>query len=47
VRYTIQNRYEYDMQKYESVVLDVEDMDIFDFNMCYEDKIRMYMKGVS
>lgn len=47
VRYTIQNRYEYDMSRYDRVVVDVEDMDIFDFNMCYEDKIRMYMKGVS
>ncbi len=42
-----QNRYEYDMSSYDLKTVDVEDMDIFDFNMSYEDKIRLYMKGTS
>tara|TARA_B100001996_G_scaffold328924_1_gene276367 strand:+ start:65 stop:820 length:756 start_codon:yes stop_codon:yes gene_type:complete len=47
VRSTFQNRYEYDTSKYELKTVDVGDMDILDFNMSYEDKIRMYMKGTS
>ena len=48
VRSSFQNRYEYDdMSRYELKTVDVGDMDIFDFGMSYEDKIRMYMKGTS
>lgn len=47
VRSSLQNRYDYDTSGCEHKTIDVGDMDIFDFNMCYEDKIRMYMKGTS
>ena len=47
IRSSFQNRYEYDMSRYELKTVDVGDMDIFDFGMSYEDKIRMYMKGTS
>jgi len=47
VRSSFQNRYDYDTSQCTLKTVDVGDMDIFDFGMYYEDKIRMYMKGTS
>ena len=47
VRSSLQNRYDYDTSQCTLKTVDVGDMDIFDFGMSYEDKIRMYMKGTS
>jgi len=47
VRSSLENRYVYDTSRHEVKTIDVDNMDIFDFNMCYEDKIRMYMMGAS
>lgn len=47
IRSTLTNRYEYNMSMYDVKFIDVGHMDVFDFNMSYEDKIRMFMKGVS
>lgn len=47
IRSTLANRYEYDTNTYQVKFIDVGDMDVFDFNMSYEDKIRMFMKGIS
>ena len=47
MRSALVNRYDYDTRDYDIKIIDVDDMDIFDFNMSYEDKIRMLMKGTS
>jgi predicted acylesterase/phospholipase RssA len=43
----LNNRYDYTIKYQVIKTIDVEDMDIFDFNMSYEDKIRMYLLGTS
>lgn len=43
----LNNRYDYTLTYQVNKIIDVDDMDIFDFNMCYEDKIRMYLMGAS
>ena len=47
MRSALVNRYDYDTRDYDIKIIDVDDMDIFDFNMSYEDKIRMLTKGTS
>ncbi|RPH19569.1 MAG: hypothetical protein CBB67_008625 [Alteromonadaceae bacterium TMED7] len=47
MRSALVNRYDYDTRDYDIKIIDVDDMDIFDFNMSYEDKIRMLTKGIS
>jgi len=47
MRSALVNRYDYDTRDYNVKIIDVGDMDIFDFNMSYEDKIRMLTKGIS
>jgi predicted acylesterase/phospholipase RssA len=46
MRSALVNRYDYDTRDYRVKIIDVGDMDIFDFNMSYEDKIRMLTKGI-
>jgi len=43
----LNNRYQYPITHQTIKVIDVDDMNIFDFNMSYEDKIRMYLMGTS
>lgn len=41
----LNNRYEYTLTHQKCKIIDVGDMDVFDFNMSYEQKIQMYMMG--
>ena len=43
----LNNRYKYALTHHTLKVIDVCDMDVFEFNMSYDDKIRMYMMGTS
>lgn len=43
----LNNRYNYPLTHQTIKDIDVGDMDIFDFNMSYEDKIKMYLLGTS
>jgi len=43
---SLNNRYNYPITEQTIKRIDVGDMNIFDFNMSYENKVKMYMLGM-
>ena len=44
IRSSIKNRLKYD-EKFKLIAIDIGDVNVFDFNMCYEDKLRLMNMG--